>query len=32
MEWYGFGDRLGFITSDNYGANNTLCRAVAEAV
>jgi hypothetical protein len=32
MEWYGFGDRLGFITGDNHGANDTLCRAVAEAV
>jgi len=32
MEWYGFGDRLVFITSDNHGANDTLCRAVAEAV
>lgn len=31
MEWYGFRDRLGFITGDNHGANDTLCRAVAEA-
>ena len=32
MDWYGFSDRLGFITSDNYGANDTLCRAIVEAV
>ncbi|KAI6788289.1 hypothetical protein KC361_g9125 [Hortaea werneckii] len=32
MEWYGFRDRLGFISGDNPGANDTLCRAVAEAV
>jgi hypothetical protein len=32
MEWYDFKDRLGFITGDNHGANDTLCRAIAEAV
>lgn len=32
MDWYGFNDRLGFITGDNHGANDTLCRAIAEAV
>lgn len=32
MEWYDFRDRLGFITGDNHGANDTLCRAIAEAV
>lgn len=32
MEWYGFRDRLGLISGDNPGANDTLCRAVAEAV
>jgi hypothetical protein len=32
MEWYDFRDRLGFMTGDNHGANDTLCRAIAEAV
>ena len=32
MDWYGFSDSLGFITGDNHGANDTLCRAIAEAV
>lgn len=32
LEWYGFENRLGFITRDNHEANDTLCRAVAEAV
>lgn len=31
-EWYGFENRLGFMTGDNHGANDTLCRAIAEAV
>lgn len=34
MDWYGFSDRLGYITGDNHGANNnvTLCRAIVKAV
>jgi hypothetical protein len=32
MNWYGLNDKLGFITGDNHGANDTLCRAIAEAV
>jgi hypothetical protein len=32
LEWYGFRHRLGFITGDYHGANDTLCRAVAEAI
>lgn len=30
VDWYGIRDRLGFITGDNRGANDTLCRAIAE--
>ncbi|KAI6824493.1 hypothetical protein KC342_g11558 [Hortaea werneckii] len=32
MDWYGFRDRLGFITGDNQGANDTMCRAVTGAL
>jgi hypothetical protein len=32
MEWYDLKDRLGFITGDNHGAHDTLCRAIAEPV
>lgn len=29
LEFYGVKDRLGFLTGDNHGANDTLCRAIA---
>jgi hypothetical protein len=32
LESYGVRDRLGFVTGDNHGAIDTLCRAVAEAI
>lgn len=30
LKWYGIEHRLGYVTGDNHGANDTLCAALAE--
>jgi hypothetical protein len=30
LQWYDIEERLGWITGDNHGANDTLCRAIEE--
>ena len=30
LDYYGIKDRLGYITSDNYGANDVLCNILAQ--